>query len=86
MPSKLVTALFKVVAVLPAAMVTFSWKVIAPAAFAEVIPEAVPKVLAKVVAPVLLMVTAAPVPVPIGVTEPTAPLKLVKPSTVSVKF
>ena len=85
-PSKLVMALFKVVAVSPFAIVTLSWKVSAPAALFAVIPEAVASVLAKVLVPALLMVIAAPLPVPIGVMEPTAPLKLVAPFTFKVRF
>ena len=84
-PSSLVKALFKVVPTVPALIVTASWKVIVPAASSEVIPVAVTNVLAKVVAPVLLIVIAGPVPVPIGVFEPTTPSKRVWPATANVK-
>ncbi len=75
-PSKFTTALLSVVATVPAAIVTSPPKVIAPAPIADVMPVAVPRVLTNVVVPVELIVRDAPTPSPIGVTEPTAALKV----------
>ena len=70
-PLRFVTAFISVVAVSPAAMVTFSVNVIAPAALAEAIPLNVSRVPSTSVVPVLLIVIAAPVPSPILVPLPT---------------
>ena len=73
-PSR-VTLPSNVVAVSPAVMVTLSLNVTSAAL---VIPLAVASVLLNVVVP-LVIVIAAPVPSPMGVTLPTAALKAVTP-------
>ena len=83
-PSKLAVPA-KLLPVSPSVRVTLSSKRVEPPALLETMPEAPPTVLMKRTAPVEARVIAAPVPSPIGVTLPTAALKLVAPVASSVR-